>query len=229
MVRYFKSQFFEVRELGRNTIDIIRLLPEKDDCPENIKRYVEDYNPEVITAKGDLEILQRKKLAIFCSVKCPGALILQTYDLMRALREAGVVVVSGFHSPVEQECLQILLSGAWPLVVCPARSIEEMRLTPAYKKLLSEGRLLLLSPFSEKYRRITAQNSLLRNRFVCAIADEIFIPYAAPGSKTEQFCIEILSGNQLLFMLDSDYNTGLIARGAIPVRPDSIPEGWIQG
>lgn len=218
-----------MKKLGRNTIDIIRLLPEKDDCPENIKRYVEDYTPEVITAKGDLEILQRKKLAVFCSVKCPGTLILQTYDMMRALREAGVVVVSGFHSPVEQECLQILLSNSRPLIICPARSIEEMRLTPAYKKLLSEGRLLLVSPFPEKYRRVTVQNSLLRNRFVCAIADEIFIPYAAPGSKTEQFCIEILSGNQPLFMLDSDYNTGLIARGAIPVRLDSIPEGWIQG
>lgn len=216
-----------MRKLGGDTIDIIRLFPGKDDCPENIKRYVEDYNPEVITAKGDLSILRYKKLAILCSVKCPGTLILQTYDLMRVLREAGMVVVSGFHSPVERECLQILLSGARPLIVCPARSIEEMQLAPAYKKkLLSEGRLLLLSPFSEKQRRVTAQNSLLRNRFVCAIADEIFIPYAAPGSKTEKFCSEILGGNKPLFTLDSDCNTGLIAQGAIPVRPDSIPERW---
>ena len=213
-------------ELGRDTIDIIRFLPGKDDCPENIKRYVEVHAPVIITAKGNLEILQRKKLAIFCSVKCPGTLILQTYDLMQALRETGMAIVSGFHSPVEQECLHILLPGLQPLIICPARGIEKMRLTPAYKKLLSAGRLLLLSPFAEKHRRVSAQNSLLRNRFVCAIADEIFIPYAAPGSKTEKFCSEILSGNKPLFTLDSDYNTGLIAQGAKPVKPDSIPERW---
>lgn len=215
-----------MRELGRDTIDIIRFLPGKDDCPENIKRYVEDHAPVIITAKGNLEILQRKKLAVFCSVKCPGTLILQTYDLMRALRETGMVIVSGFHSPVEQECLHILLSGLQPLIICPARGIEKMRLTPAYKKLLSAGRLLLLSPFSEKQCRVTAQNSLLRNRFVCTIADEIFIPYAAPGSKTEKFCIEILAGNKPLFTLDNDYNSCLIAQGANPVKLDSIPERW---
>ena len=45
--------------------------------------------PTLISALGNLDILQRKKLALFCSVKCPGSLILQTYDLARALRVSG--------------------------------------------------------------------------------------------------------------------------------------------
>jgi len=70
-------------------------------------------------------------------------------------------VVSGFHSPVESECLQILLSGTRPLVVCPARSIKEMRLMPAYKKLLSEGRLLLVSPQSSLATEYSPINPLI--------------------------------------------------------------------
>ena len=209
-----------------NNREIIRMSFNDAWYQLNLKHYLGNWTPANITAKGNLEILQRKKLAVFCSVKCPGTLILQTYDLMRALRETGMVIVSGFHSPVEQECLHILLSGLQPLIICPARGIEKMRLTPAYKKLLSAGRLLLLSPFAEKHRRVSAQNSFLRNRFVCAVADEIFIPYAAPGSKTEKFCGEILSGNKPLFTLESDYNTGLIAQGAKPVKPDNISEQW---
>ena len=41
-----------------------------------------------IWALGDVSILQRPLLGCFCSVKCPGELILRTYDLARALRDA---------------------------------------------------------------------------------------------------------------------------------------------
>ena len=32
-------------------------------------------------------------------------------DLARALRDAGVVVVSGFHSPLERDCFEFLIRG----------------------------------------------------------------------------------------------------------------------
>jgi len=67
--------------------------------------------------------LRAKKQALFCSRKYPGNLILKAYDLARSLRDAGTTVISGFHTPVEKECLRILLRGAQPLIICPARSI----------------------------------------------------------------------------------------------------------
>jgi hypothetical protein len=76
---------------------------------------------------GDLNILDQKSLALFCSVKCPGNLILHTYDITQRLRQSGVTVIGGFHSPMEQECLRILLRGTQPVVVCPARSLSGMR------------------------------------------------------------------------------------------------------
>src|SRR5574341_192332 len=92
--------------------------------PAALHEYLSDRMPETLTALGDVDILQRKKLALFCSVRCPGALILQTYNLARALRDAGVTVISGFHSPMEKECLTLLLRGTQPVIVCPARGIE---------------------------------------------------------------------------------------------------------
>ncbi len=35
---------------------------------------------------GSPEILKKRKIALICSVKCPGSVILHTYDLMRDLR-----------------------------------------------------------------------------------------------------------------------------------------------
>src|SRR5262249_43066079 len=52
--------------------------------PADLQGYLSERMPETLTALGNVDILQRQKLALFCSVKCPGALILQTYDLARA-------------------------------------------------------------------------------------------------------------------------------------------------
>lgn len=48
-------------------------------------------------------------LVLSCSIKCPGNVILKTYDLAGALCDAGVPVIGGFHAPMEKECLDILL------------------------------------------------------------------------------------------------------------------------
>jgi predicted Rossmann fold nucleotide-binding protein DprA/Smf involved in DNA uptake len=175
---------------------------------------------------GNLDILRQKKLALFCSVKCPGNLILQTYDFARILRDEGVTIIGGFHSPMEKECLTLLLRGMQPIIICPARSIERMRIPGEWKAPLAEGRLLLLSPFAEKMRRATVDLARKRNELVAALADEVFVAHAAPGSKTEYFCHDVLAWGKPLLTLESDENAGLIARGAKPIRPDRIGEQW---
>ena len=191
-----------------------------------LHEYLSDRAPETLTALGNLDILQWKKLALFCSVKCPGALILQTYDLARALRDAGVTVISGFHSPMEKECLALLLRGTQPVIVCPARGLERMRLPTAWKAPLAQGRLLIVSPFAGKQHRITADLARKRNEFVAALADEVFFAYAAPGSKTERFCHDVLAWGKPLLTLESDDNAHLLALGARAVRPENVGEQW---
>ncbi len=171
---------------------------------------------------GNLDILRNKTLAVFCSVKCPGHLILQTYDLAQHWRESGVIVIGGFHSPMERECLTILLRGTQPVVVCPGRSIEGMRVRAEYEKPLEEGRLLLLSPFGEAQRRITAQTATVRNRFVAALADAIFVAHAEANSKTERFCRDVLAWRKPLYTLESAANVNLFAQGAKGLSPDDV-------
>jgi len=175
---------------------------------------------------GNLDILKRPLLGFFCSVKCPGNLILQTYDLARVLRGEGIPVISGFHSPIEKDCLELLLRGTEPIVFCPARSIENMRLRKELKEPINDGRLLLLSPFEGKVRRPTIQISEQRNRFVSAMATSIFVTHAERDGKIEAFCREILAAGKPLYTFESDYNRGIIGMGAKPVNPQSLT-GWI--
>jgi len=137
---------------------------------------------------GTPEILKMPLVGLFCSIRCPGNVILRTYDLARGLRDVGMPVIGGFHSPMEKECLDLLLRGRQPVVICPARSMVRMRIPMGWRNPLAEGRLLIVSPFDEKQKRATAVLADERNRLIALLASEFFIPYAAPAGKTDQLC-----------------------------------------
>jgi predicted Rossmann fold nucleotide-binding protein DprA/Smf involved in DNA uptake len=184
--------------------------------PSVLMNHLGDQAPECIFALGDLNILRQKTLALFCSVKCPGNLILQTYDLARELRDAGVAVISGFHSPMERECLSLLLKGTQPVLWCPAKRLTGNRLPKEYAAPISDGRLLLLSPFEERIKRARQDIAVFRNEFVAALADRVFVAYAAPAGKTESFCKKILGWGKPLLTFNSPSNVTLLASGALP-------------
>lgn len=142
--------------------------------------------PGHLSALGNLELLAQPKTALFCSARCPGHVILRAYDQAAKWRDAGRCIISGFHSPVEKECLRILLRGHQPIIICPARSLENMRLPAEWKTPLTACRLLILSSFSSTHRRATAELAARRNELVAALADEVWFAHIAPGSQTER-------------------------------------------
>jgi predicted Rossmann fold nucleotide-binding protein DprA/Smf involved in DNA uptake len=95
-----------------------------------------------------------------------------------------------------------------------------MRIKPEYRKPLEDGRLLILSPFSGKEKRISSDKAVRRNYFVAALATAIFIPYAAPGSKTKTFCQELLKWGKRVYTTDDEKNTSLIERGIKTISPE---------
>lgn len=142
--------------------------------------------PETLTAIGPVGILANRKTAIFCSARTPGEAILRAHDMARRLRDEGTTVISGFHSPIEKECLKILLRGKQPIIICPARAIDTMRIPAECRPAFDTGRILFLSPFAEKPRRLDRQSALYRNEMVAALADAVYPVHVQPGGDTER-------------------------------------------
>jgi predicted Rossmann fold nucleotide-binding protein DprA/Smf involved in DNA uptake len=180
-----------------------------------------------ISAIGDLEILENPLVAFFCSSKCPGQVILRVYDLARSFRDAGVTIIGGFHSPMEKECLEFLLRGDQPIVICPARGIDGMRLPSAWRNGIADRRLLLLSPFEPGVRRPTLALTEVRNRFVGMIADSVLVAHADPGSKTERLGLELLDTGKRLYSPGMEENKGLIEKGAISIGVEELPDFFL--
>jgi predicted Rossmann fold nucleotide-binding protein DprA/Smf involved in DNA uptake len=172
--------------------------------------------PAQLYAIGNASALQRSLLGLICSIKCPGSIILKTFDAVRALRDKGVTMIGGFLSPMERDCLDILLRGKQPIILCPARTILGLRLGNEARKAIDDHRLLVLSPFDESVRHTTTAQAVWRNNLVAALAKALFVPHAAPGGKTWSTVKAALKRNQPVFTFDVPDNAELLDSGARP-------------
>ena len=203
------------------TQPIQRITSKDPNYPEGLKDYLKTEAPETIWVRGNINLLPGPNTtlngnlwALFCSNKCPGEIILKAHDLAQKFKERGIPTIGGYHSPVEKECLRVLLRGAQPILFCPARSIENMRLKPAWKDALVEERLLVLSPFENRYDRQTVALANRRNAFVAALADKICIAHAAEDSKTLEFAQRVMAWDKPIYTFETSTNAALFQRGA---------------
>ena len=147
--------------------------------------------PEVLFTIGNTNLLLLSKTALFCSKICPGDAIIKALDQAQKWRNQRRCIISGFHSPIEKECLEILLRGDQSIIICPARSLERMRIPMEWRAGIGAGRILLLSPFEPSQRRLTAALSEQRNKVVAALADEVYFAHITPGGKTKRLAEQI--------------------------------------
>lgn len=172
---------------------------------------------------GDVSLLRdRRKIALISSQRCSGDVILKTYDFARLVRSSGFAIVSGFHSPIEMDCLTILLRGSVPIILVQGRRLSTSRLPTDWQKGISAGRLLLISPFEDKDKRVTTELATKRNSFVASISDEVLIPYAAPGSKTAALALKLLAAGKCVYTFDSGASTSLGSQGAVVMSAESL-------
>jgi predicted Rossmann fold nucleotide-binding protein DprA/Smf involved in DNA uptake len=197
--------------------------------PQTLLADFDSEAPSDLWAAGPLALLGYPKTGFFCSSQCPGSIVLKTFDAITRMRDEGQVLIGGFHSVMEWECLGILLRGHQPVIWVPARSIAGMHLKPELVPAFNAGRLLILSPFPPKDKRITAALAEARNHFVGALADRIFVPHAAPAGKTATLVHQLFSQGKEVYTIDDRFNRELIFMGAISVGNGRIaPNGVVR-
>ncbi|NLG98946.1 MAG: DNA-binding protein [Chloroflexi bacterium] len=163
----------------------VQVIAPEDECYP--KDRLSTWFPSLpLHAIGNLDILHLPLTAIFCSRKCPGDAVLKAYDLACELREKETPVISGFHTPVEKDMLEILLKGKGPIVICPARGLEGMRMPKAWRQAAAQGRLVLVSIFDQRTSRVTKETAHQRNLLAAALASEHVFIHVEPGGETEK-------------------------------------------
>ena len=168
--------------------------------------------PSMLSSCGNYSIYEYNFTGFYCSIRCPGNLILKSYDLARRWQAEGQPVIGGFHSPVEKEVLRILLCSKAPVCIVLARSLPK-RIPKEFFQPIEEGRLLLVSPFDSKTKRASQTTAARRNQVVASLADQIFVAYAAVGSKTEALCRDIATTGKPCMTFDDPRTANLKSAG----------------
>jgi len=141
--------------------------------------------PEQLAGVGNPALLDRPLLGLISSRECPGHVLLETLDLVPEWVKAGRVIVSGFHSPLEQQVLRSLLRRNGRVVKVLARGMTDYRSQPEEREPLAAGRMLVITACAPETRRTTRETALARNRLVLDLATEIVAPHVAAGSPLE--------------------------------------------
>ena len=119
---------------------------------------------------GNQELLQLKKTAFLASSTISSETVLQVYDWATEMRNRGECVVSGFSSKLEQDVLHFLLKGTQPIIIVLARRMYKV-IPDELKEPLAQNRLLIISVCNAI--RQSKATAMIRNRYVCEMADRI--------------------------------------------------------
>jgi predicted Rossmann fold nucleotide-binding protein DprA/Smf involved in DNA uptake len=82
----------------------------------------------------------------------------------------------------------------------------------------------MVTPFPDTVRHITAKTATTRNRLVVEMARAVVVAHAAPGSKMESLCRDILAAGKPLYTFDHPANAALLAAGARRVDTLRLPD-----
>ncbi len=128
---------------------------------------------------GNASLLDLPLTAFFCSRTVSSEAVLRCYDWAIEMRNSESCVISGFHSPIEQDVLHFLLKGKQPVVMALARGMKT-QWGPPVQKALEENRLLIITPLKQSIKRASSYTTSLRNELMIQLSDKIVVGYLNP-------------------------------------------------
>ncbi len=134
---------------------------------------------------GNKDILKLHKTAFLCSRKCPAEVVLKSFDWATEMKNSGRCVISGFHSQIEKDVLEILLRGSQPIIIVLARGMKK-QWSKEIKFAINANRILIISPYKDNILHISQKNANKSNNVMLELADEIYLAYATENGNLEK-------------------------------------------
>lgn len=144
-----------------------------------------EYKGVALQGVGEQALLKAPLTAFFASRQCHGSAIRAAMDWAIDQAHAQQTIIGGFHSPLEQSVLQVLLQARCPAVAVLARPVAKAMLPPGWKTAILEGRMMIVSA-STQAKRLTSEEALQRNELTAHLADTIVIAHASAGGTLAQ-------------------------------------------
>jgi predicted Rossmann fold nucleotide-binding protein DprA/Smf involved in DNA uptake len=162
-------------------------------------------------------------LGIVSARQIDSDLALKSSQLIRELAPlSDLAFVGGWHSPLEEETLRILLGQTATVVFCVSKALNRFALSTDLDRRLRDGQILLLTHCSPKAKRISREASIRRNELVVGLAAALLILSAAAGSASLALAKSGLRRGKPVFTPEHRMNRDLLNCGALPATFENI-------
>ena len=93
--------------------------------------------------------------------------------------QARTPLIGGFHSPLEQSVLEVMLAAHAPVVIVIARELETAHLPGTWFDAAQAGTVAVVS-MEESQQGLTAEQAIRRNNWTARHAAQIVVAEASP-------------------------------------------------
>ena len=142
---------------------------------------------------GNISLLDQPKHGFLCSRCTKSSVILPCLDWAVSHAHSDAVVMSTFHSEMEDAVLDMLLPGTCPIILVLGRSLYKVvpeKLRPA----LDSGRLLIVSISNQG--RISRESAFAANEYICNNSDSITFGYLSQDSSLRTLYDDAVAKNK---------------------------------
>ena len=142
---------------------------------------------------GNISLLDQPKHGFLCSRCTKSSVILPCLDWAVGHAHGDAVVMSTFHSEMEDAVLDMLLPGTCPIILVLGRSLYKVvpeKLRPA----LDSGRLLIVSISNQG--RISRESAFAANEYICKNSDSITFGYLSHNSSLRTLYDDAVAKNK---------------------------------
>ncbi len=132
--------------------------------------------------KGNFSLLDSKRIGYFASSKIATISVLPTLDWATEMAKRDeITIVSGFHSKMEREVLEILLKGRCGIICVLARPIYKV-IPAKFRDAYADGRVLFISHNTSKSTMTSRHLCQKRNEYIASISHELVFTSLTPES-----------------------------------------------
>lgn len=200
-----------------NTREILEVTP-----PTGVEAFLRG-KPSKLWGVGDPAILNYRLLGIISARQVDSDLALETARLLKQLVSLeDAAFVSGWHSPLEEEALRILLAQEATVVLCVAKSLDRFIPSMGVESRVTDGKALLLTHCSTKAKRITRNASMRRNELIVELVKALLVLSAPEGSASLSLAKSALRRGKFVLTPEHPMNKELLASGALPATLDNL-------
>lgn len=132
-----------------------------------------------IAGVGNMALLEQPLTAFFASRRCSGRAIRAAMDWAVVQARMKTPLIGGFHSPLEQSVLEVMLAAHAPVVIVIARQLNAANLPVAWHDAVQAGTSAVVSMDDTK-QRLTAEQAIRRNHWIACHAVHIVVAEASP-------------------------------------------------